>query len=1077
MAAEQNPPRLYSGVMVSSTFKDLEKHRAALIAAIHKQEFASVVMENDTAKADVDVIESSLQMVRDAAAYIALIGLRYGQTPECPDRNPDKLSITELEFNEAQRLGRPILLFLMDKDHELKFSDFEHDPANMAKLDAFRERAKKSKPGSAVNRVYDTFRSLEDFKDKVPHAVANLHRLLDATSTPNGPSPGGSAPADPGGDHIPLPPALYAEPSYAASHKFVGRNAELTALSDWASAADPFPILLFDAIGGSGKSMLTWEWTKSHATKVRTNWAGRFWYSFYERGAIMADFCRHALAYMTRVPVESLNKVKTPELGKRLLHHLQEQPWLLVLDGLERVLVTYNRSDAAELSDEEASHPTDPIASRDPCAAIRPADDDLLRALATAAPSKLLISSRLTPRVLLNSAAQEVPGVRRIPLAGLRPADAEALLRSSNVRGRSPAIQAYLQTNCACHPLTIGALGGLIQNYLPDRGNFDRWADDPDYGGQLNLAELDLVQRRNHILNAAIAGLPEKSRQLLSTLALLSEGIDYPTLSALNPHMPPEPEEVPEPNKPDKWSWLSEEEIDERQEEYASALQDRQNYLQEMEAWRRSPEFKAAGRRLAETIRDLQRRGLLQYDELSKRYDLHPVVRGVAAGGLRQEEKSVYGQRLVDHFTAKPHSPYDSAETLEDVRDGILVVRTLLKMGKYREAADAYEDDLGRALLFNLEASAEILSTLRQFFPNGWSTLPSMLTERIGANLANAAGIALAFTGEFADSVSAYSAGLLPDFGAGFWSVRLNNIAHSLRDHGRLAQADRCSVLLVQIASLSGDEGDTFAASHFRMRQLALTGRWAEAQAIWNRLDSMGRSWPRDVYRQGDAERSYAELCHWQGKLSHEQILSVEKLAKSDNNRPALRDLHRIRGEWHLERGEWALASESFQEAVSLARAVGQTDAQAETQFALAQFHLGQLPAPQETAAQLANLKQPAYRPLSELYLAIGDLEAAKKYALEACRSAWADGEPYVYRYELNRTLTLLQNLGVEVPQLAPYDPSKEQPSPWEERVVAKIDQLRAEKEEEERANAEEEAEERAKAKEAQDPEPPTDPE
>jgi hypothetical protein len=38
---------------------------------------------------------------------------------------------------------------------------------------------------------------------------------------------------------------------------------------------------LFDAIGGSGKSMLTWEWTTEHATQVRADWAGRFWYSFY----------------------------------------------------------------------------------------------------------------------------------------------------------------------------------------------------------------------------------------------------------------------------------------------------------------------------------------------------------------------------------------------------------------------------------------------------------------------------------------------------------------------------------------------------------------------------------------------------------------------------------------------------------------------------------------------------------------------------------------------------------------------------------------------------------------------------
>jgi hypothetical protein len=61
-------------------------------------------------------------------------------------------------------------------------------------------------------------------------------------------------------------------------------------LNDWAQPANPHVILLFDAIGGSGKSMLTWQWTNKYAGNVRKDWAGIFWYSFYERGAVMVDF-------------------------------------------------------------------------------------------------------------------------------------------------------------------------------------------------------------------------------------------------------------------------------------------------------------------------------------------------------------------------------------------------------------------------------------------------------------------------------------------------------------------------------------------------------------------------------------------------------------------------------------------------------------------------------------------------------------------------------------------------------------------------------------------------------------------
>jgi len=107
MPNDNNPtPRLYHGVMISSTFTDLKKHRAALIKAVKGQGLTDVAMENDSAKPDLDVVDSSLQMVRDASAYIGVISLKYGQMPLDPKRNPSNLSITELEFNEAQRLDR-----------------------------------------------------------------------------------------------------------------------------------------------------------------------------------------------------------------------------------------------------------------------------------------------------------------------------------------------------------------------------------------------------------------------------------------------------------------------------------------------------------------------------------------------------------------------------------------------------------------------------------------------------------------------------------------------------------------------------------------------------------------------------------------------------------------------------------------------------------------------------------------------------------------------------------------------------------------------------------------------------------
>ena len=354
MPDDKNPaPRRYQGVMLSSTFTDLKEHRDALIKAVNGQGLKHVAMENDSAKPDGSVIDSSLRMVREASAFAGVISRKYGQTPVCTERNPRELSLTELEFDEAVGLKRPILLFIMGENHLLREADIESDPGKKLKLNAFRERAKQMGPDSLVHRVFASFDNLEEFTSRAIHSVAGLRRLLDETDAPHLPT----SPVEL--DPVPAPPAFYAEPRYIGSHEFVGRRAQLEDLNEWAKPADSHPVLLFDAIGGSGKSMLTWEWTTKHATQVRGDWAGRFWYSFYERGAIMADFCRRALAYITGQPLDGFRKMKTPELSERLLHHLQSRPWLIVLDGLERVLVAYHRFDAAQVADEDANQPTD----------------------------------------------------------------------------------------------------------------------------------------------------------------------------------------------------------------------------------------------------------------------------------------------------------------------------------------------------------------------------------------------------------------------------------------------------------------------------------------------------------------------------------------------------------------------------------------------------------------------------------------------------------------------------------------------------------------------------------------------
>lgn len=1052
--APSTKPRSIQQAMVSSTFTDLKEHRAALIKALIEHGLHPNVMEYDSAKPVGDVIDSSLQMVRDSAAYILVISRKYGQTPECAMRNPDQLSITELEFNEAQQLSRPTLLYIMGDEHDIKIADIERDIAKEKKLNAFRERAKIDQV-SNVNRVYAVFESLADFKDKLPSSLHELCNHLEKHETPSDELT--DITTNKPDSQLPAPPAFYAAPDYIGRNSFIGRQAQLQLLNAWAQAADPTSVLLFEAIGGTGKSMLTWEWTTKHATNVRGDWAGRFWYSFYEKGAVMRGFCQHALAYMTRQPLEAFANKSTAEMGDQLLVALRQKPWLLILDGLERVLVAYHRLDAAELRDEELDLPTDKILDRNPCEAIRDEDTDLLRALASARPSKILISSRLIPRVLLNPAGLPIPGVTPpLKLPGLDDADAEQLLRSCGVDGTAADIRYYLNTYCDNHPLVIGVLAGLINAPGPHRGNFDGWAADPAYGAKLNLASLDLIQSRNHILHAALEALEPASRQLLSTLALLSSAVDYETVAAFNPHLPPELEEVEVPEKP------------ENQEQPANRLlwililAKRKAYEQAVQEWRESPAVREAPKKLSHTVADLEHRGLLQYDRRAHRYDLHPVVRGVAAGNLKPEEQKRYGQKVVDHFNTMPSSSYATAKTIEDVESGLQVVRTLLKLGHFKQAADTFMGNLSVALFVNLEAYVEILSIVRPFFPMGWDCSPMELNPSTAILLSLLAASALDASGEERQALMILGSAILhvlsnQDFDQSTKTYTLSmcmlHLTSQLADHRRPAAASRLLDIHHAMETIleHAKEENIFLNLLVRFTIQSNLGQWPAAAETWRRLDPMGRKWRRGIYRQGDAELPFAFAQFWQGHLQEEHLSTAASLAEQDHSRSTIRSVHALSGIWRLEQGAWAQAAASFSQAVAMAREVRRVDEASEAGLALAKVRLHQLTGDEarSEAQRLAQLRDIADSSLANRYLArlwqaLGDLNQAKHHALAAYTLSWADGEPYVFRYGLTKATELLHELGVPLPNLPPYDPAKDEPFPWEADLRAFIATRRA---------------------------------
>lgn len=847
---------------------------------------------------------------------------------------------------------------------------------------------------------------------------------------------------------IPNPPELYTKPRYLASQEFVGRRAELDVLNDWASSANLYNILLFEAMGGTGKSMLTWEWVIKHAQKIRSDWKGVFWYSFYEKGAVMADFCQHALAYITQRNIDEFRQMKTPQLVDLLIPELNNGAWLIILDGLERVLESYNSNRFAEDAPEININNIETERRKDPCACINDDDDELLLKLSAATPSKILVSSRLIPRKLLNVSGQTIPGVQRYQLPGLRPPDAETMFRNCGVYGNTDAIKNFLITNCDCHPLTIGVLAGLVNNYMRDKGNFDKWVNDPIGGRSLNLAKLDLKGKQNHILDVAINTLTHTSRQLLSTMALIYEAVDYDTLAAFNPHMPVLPEKVPEPRKPESdWKWvrLSGEEKAWRQKRYKEDIVVWKSYEQKMKSLENSTNYQKAPEELEKTVRDLEQRGLLQYDRQTKRYELHPVVRFVSSGRLNIKETKQYGQRVVDYFSSKIHLPYKNAKTIEDVSDGIHILRTLLRMGHYQEAYNSCNADLFTSLIYRLEAYTEIVTLIKPFFPNGWNVLPTVLSEMDGIMLARYAAQGLMGTSQVTEAMKIYELLIVLDIKNKDLSAlqsELRNISRPLRKDNFAAEQRTLNYSLA-LSEFSDDKQSLFKNRLLLYELLSVYGQWAEADEMWLLLDPMGRSWDDGIYRPGMAELQFAFSHFLRGELKESMITDALLIAEEKNSRLVVRVLHYLYGRWFIQQKNWLNAAEHLNEAIRLARTISITDVPSEALMAIAKFHLGQLSDPNLEAERLTAIDDPAYIDLSELWFLINNKENAVKYAIEGYKEAYGKGEPYVQRFELNEAISQLNKLGENIPILPPYDRTTDIKYPWEEKVIEFIEWLK----------------------------------
>src|SRR5207249_3265836 len=281
----------------------------------------------------------------------------------------------------------------------------------------------------------------------------------------------------------PEPPEEYIAHPYTLlqTDTLIGRQAELRFLTDWITGkelnfdgrkapADSVRIMSVVAIGGMGKSALTWKWFNDVAPQEMKNLAGRMWWSFYESDATFENFVMRALAYVTKRPLDEVQQIPAPERETQLLAVLDHEPFLFVLDGLERILIAYARMDASRMDDSEVGKEKNLRKTADPRVG------SFLKKLAQVDRSRILVSSRLYPTELETAGGDSIPGTFRLKIDGLNDEDAVELWRAFGVSGSRDELLPVFNT-FGRHPLLIQALAGEVRRYRRAPGDFARWRD------------------------------------------------------------------------------------------------------------------------------------------------------------------------------------------------------------------------------------------------------------------------------------------------------------------------------------------------------------------------------------------------------------------------------------------------------------------------------------------------------------------------------------------------------------------------------------------------------------------------
>ena len=371
----------------------------------------------------------------------------------------------------------------------------------LSTIEEFREAVSSLR----LERIEEGVERVDQRTEKIDKTTERIEDKLDEALKPKRPKP------------VTLNTGWFLGHQYGDIDTFTGRDEERKMLTDWLNN-DKERLLIIRALGGFGKSALTWEWLNNDVDNEK--WKTVIWWSFYETGRGFDSFLS-----------ESLKNLGIPTEGKQprqqineLLAAMQKTNILLVLDGFERLLRQYANDGMNAIYASGTEKETDDIdPSQRACVSLDV--DNFLRGLSSEKiKSKILMTTRLTPLVLEGKNRKLLKGFREEKLIEFKPEDAVKYFRNEDINATRVEI-IEVSTRYGFHPLSLNLLVGLINE---DHNN----SGDIIVANQLEIFD-DIKANKHHVLERAYDSLLPERKELLSKISCFRGSIEYNTIKKL----------------------------------------------------------------------------------------------------------------------------------------------------------------------------------------------------------------------------------------------------------------------------------------------------------------------------------------------------------------------------------------------------------------------------------------------------------------------------------------------------------------------------------------------------------------